>query len=486
MPKTKSVAVKNLKLDLTNFRTVPQANENHAVQAMVAISPDRFWALMESLIDDGYLPTENILVIKAEANPPDMVVKEGNRRIAALKLVHGFLQSNNFTVPENITSKINSLSNTWKTANAQVPCAVYDITEAATVDRIVTLAHGKGEKAGRDRWNAVAGARHNRDRNNASEPGLDLLEKYLSIGMNLTAQQKKRWAGDYPLTVLDEAMPRIASRLGVGNSPGLATKYPSIQHREALEEILKNIGLQNIRFETIRNKTKDFAADYGMPPATSPNNVGNTSSQKGSAGTATGGSGGTANQPQGQQGTTPNTTGSSTQGGAGTGPTGKKTAAVATNDPKAVKRTLRKFKPVGNNRQKVETLRKEALELNMVKNPLAFCFLLRSMFELSAKAYCNDHKASGGPSATKPDGTDRSLVDVLRDITNYMTTLPNQKQDKAVVKALHGAMTELGKPQGILSVTSMNQLIHNPSFSVTASDISTLFGNIFPLLEAMN
>lgn len=196
--------------------------------------------------------------------------------------------------------------------------------------------------------------------------------------------------------------------------------------------------------------------------------------------------GGVANQSSNLQGVPFNTTTSPAKGRVRPESTVKKTVAVAIHDQKAVKQTLRKFRPVGDNRQKVETLRKEALELNLEKNPLAFCFLLRSMFEISAKAYCDDHKASGGPSTTKANGDNRSLVDILRDITNHITTSPSQKQDKAIVKTLHGAMTELGKPQGILSVTSMNQLVHNPSFSVTASDISTLFGNIFPLLEAMN
>ena len=45
------------------------------------------------------------------------------------------------------------------------------------------------------------------------------------------------------------------------------------------------------------------------------------------------------------------------------------------------------------------------------------------MFEISAKAYCNDHAATpGAPQATKADGSDRKLADVLRDIYNYMVT----------------------------------------------------------------
>jgi hypothetical protein len=128
-------------------------------------------------------------------------------------------------------------------------------------------------------------------------------------------------------------------------------------------------------------------------------------------------------------------------------------------------------------------LKEEIVTLDLRRTPLAFCFVLRSMFELSAKAYCADHTASGGPSTTKPSGEERHLVDVLRDITNHLT---KNKTDRAKLKELHGAITELAKPEGILSVTSMNQLVHNPRFSVTTSDLAVISANIFPLLEAMS
>ena len=62
MPLTQAVSISDLVLDLKNFRTVEQENESEAVQAMIAVSPDYFWGLMDSLIQDGYLPTENIIV----------------------------------------------------------------------------------------------------------------------------------------------------------------------------------------------------------------------------------------------------------------------------------------------------------------------------------------------------------------------------------------------------------------------------------------
>ena len=119
------------------------------------------------------------------------------------------------------------ISDDWKKANQTVPCVVYGPKEATVVDRIVTLTHGKGDKASREDWKAIARARHNRDVNKASEPGLDLLEKYLKSARNLSKEQSDNWSGTYPVSVLDEAIKRLAPRLGLSNAPELAKKYES-------------------------------------------------------------------------------------------------------------------------------------------------------------------------------------------------------------------------------------------------------------------
>ncbi|RJQ48515.1 MAG: hypothetical protein C4528_02535 [Gammaproteobacteria bacterium] len=186
MPTTKLLPIKQLKLDLSNFRTVPQSSETNAIHAMISINPDWFWALTESLLEDGYHPTENIIVLKDGKKKQDLMVKEGNRRIGALKLIFGYISRSQFALPSHIEEKIAGVSKEWKAANQNVPCAIYGPAEAKFVDKIVTLTHGKGEKAGRDKWNAVARARHNRDKLAASEPALDLLEKYLEKGKNIT------------------------------------------------------------------------------------------------------------------------------------------------------------------------------------------------------------------------------------------------------------------------------------------------------------
>jgi hypothetical protein len=470
MPTTSLVPIKQLKLDLNNFRTVPQKNETSAVHAMISINPDWFWALMDSLLEDGYHPTENIIVLKDAKDESKLVVKEGNRRIGALKVIYGHIKLDESLLPSHLIEKISDATKSWKTENKEVPCAIYGAEETGLVDKIVTRTHGKGEKAGRDPWGSVARARHNRNMSGGSEPGLDLLEKYLKDGKNVSEQQRERWSGDYPLTVLDEAIKKLAPRFGATSSRELVDQYPKkIKFRKGLDDILRDIGLDVIGFKSLRSEAVDFAVAYGIPL---PVKSGDTSSP-----TAT--SGGSS---------TSNSTGAANAGGTGTSSTpaasGRgKTKAVATNDPKAVMRALKNFSPRGKNREKLVTLLEEARLLNLNKHPHAFCFLLRSMFEISAKAYCLDHSAGGGPKHKKANGEDRALVDVLRDISNHLT---KNSKDQSMTRALHGAMTELGKKEGILSVTSLNQLVHNPKFTVDETHISTLFGNIFPLLEEMN
>lgn len=485
MSTTSQIEVSKLKLDLKNFRTVPQKNEEDAIRAMISIKPDRFYAVMESIIDDGYLLTENIIVLHDGTNN---IVKEGNRRIAALKLIHGHFKLDDFGLPASIITSVNNIDSKWKTDNSNVPCTVFSLIEGDKVDRVVALAHGKGEKASRDPWNSVARARHNRDVKGVKEYGLDLLEKYLKNGTNLNNQQKERWGGEYPLTVLDDALRKCYTRIGFANVSELVIAYPKIKYLSELENVLLDIGLEQIKFETIRNAQLDFPTNYGIlpivvPPTNTPNNEtpNNTNTNTNNTTNSANPTNQNTNQNQQQSGANNTTTNTPTSASASASPTVTPPApkAVAVNDPKHVANLLKKFAPRGSNRQKVVTLRDEIRKLKIADNPIAFCFLLRSMFEISAKVYSLEYNLS----LTKPNGKDKTLVETLQEITTHLT---NNNPKGPMVKVLHGAMTEISKSEGILSVTSMNQLVHNPGFSIIPSDICILFGNIYPLLESMN
>jgi hypothetical protein len=461
MATTDLVPVKKLIIDLQNFRTVPQDTERDAIHALITIAPDKFWALMDSLLANGYFLTENILVLRTKNK---LYVREGNRRVSALKIILGQVTVPNLTIPSEIENRIAALSKEWMTENAKIPCAIYGPGEIKSAGRIVSLTHGKSEPAGRSQWNAVARARHNRSEG-ASEPALDLLEKYVSNGKNLTPEEAELWAGEYHLTVLEEALQTVSPRLGFATTRDLANMYPALQkQKSALDNMICDIGRKTLDFPAIRNKGDDFAqTKYNILPLPIQ-----------SPGSVSGGQN-PSTTPVHVSGTAPPISATTNLA--------KKTKAVAVSDSRAVTRALKQFQPKGKNREKLVTLLHEARGLKLRIHPHSFCFLLRSMFELSAKAYCLDYAGSGGPSATKPNGDDKKLVEILNDVTGHLT---KNKTDKTMLKRLHGAMAELKKPHGFLSVTSMNQLIHSAKFVVDETHICNLFFNIFPLLEDTN
>lgn len=487
MPEAKYIDIKDLYLDLKNPRTVPQENEEKAIETMIFIKPDRFNAVMESILDDGYLTTESIIVL----NDGRYVVKEGNRRIAILKLIHGIYDKKNYAIPSNIQDRIDGLTPEWLASNRNIPCGVYSIQETDLVDKIVNLTHAKGEKASRDPWTSVAKARHNRDIKGASELGLDLLEKYLKEGKNLNPSQKERWSGDYPITVLDEALRKTYERMNFSSVSDLVNAYPrsEYEYRLILEEILLDIGQERIGYKQIRDKDVDFLLPYGLAPKIDPskeetNPTDNNPAEKGELSKEIPtpkqqndktDDGGVSDTPKVGGPTTPSTPTTS----APSQPPKPQSPQLGT--PTYVKGVLRKFNPKGN-RKKVVAIKAEMCELNIKKTPMAFCFLLRSAFEISAKEYCSDNGIST-EKATKKGTQNKTLAELLREIVNHLT---DNGKNKGMEKEFHGALTEITKQEGILSVTSMNQLVHGTTFSIPASDICTIFGNIFPLLEAMN
>lgn len=486
MPTSEQIDVKKLTLDLKNFRTTPQKNEPDAIKAMITIKPDKFYGVMESLLDDGYLLTENIQVLKKGSS---LEVKEGNRRIGALKLILGYYKLDDYVIPSAIKERIKKVTKSWKLENEKVPCTIYIKSEIEMVNRIVSLAHGKGEKASRDAWNSVARARHNRDAKKGVELGLDILEKYLIEGKNLSGQQKERWGGEYNITVLEEAMRKLHPRMGHKSIDELVKKYPKIAMRAEFEELMRDIGLEQVTFPTIRNPQVDFGIAYGInPPTTVVTNSNSANSQNTTGKNGTGTDTSASNNSSGSTTTAANGNSSKSQTNStpntNAAPQAKK--AHAHTDPKSVIAILKKFAPRGNNREKVVALRDELKNLKVEKNPIAFCFLLRSMFEISAKVYANEKRIPLTVTKTSAKGTntkDKTLKELLQDVTNNLTS---NNSNQAMSKTLHGAMTELSQPDRLLSVTSMNQLVHNDSFSVAPQDICRLFNKVYPLLEQMN
>ncbi|UQT45736.1 hypothetical protein M5E88_05915 [Akkermansia muciniphila] len=86
---SKLVSVSSLNLDLENFRSQPQKSEIDSINNLILASPEWFWGLINSFLEFGYDSLEGIGVLRTESKK--LIVLEGNRRIAALKIVLGLV-----------------------------------------------------------------------------------------------------------------------------------------------------------------------------------------------------------------------------------------------------------------------------------------------------------------------------------------------------------------------------------------------------------
>lgn len=490
--------VAELRLDLRNFRTTPQPDEAAAVRAMLVKGKAqvRFFALLESLVENGVLSNENIIVLKSGENADVYEVKEGNRRVAAVKIILGEISSGRLGIPAELKEKITNLRRRpkWREGYKLLSCVVYEPNEADTVNRIVALTHGRGELSGRADWSSVAKARYDREMKGEGQLDLDLLEAYLEHGRNLTSDDREVWSGEYPLTVLAEALPRLAKHLKYRKRLAAFVKaYPQkIAHREKIEAILFDIGKGDLNFPTLRETSDIFSSKYQLPLSTDDPSEADTAAQSESGAgqsnssavpSSDGASSGSSGAAAGGEAAGPGNPTNAGNSGPRTRP-----AATPVGDPRTVAKALKKVVIRGSGRAKAATMLDELKTIDLVGAPHGFCLVLRSIFELLAKAYCEDHNIRN----RKPDGTDIPLVDVLRNIHNHLIrppATPGGAADKKYIemkKQLSAAMSELAKTDGFLSVYSMNQIVHNPNFAVTAIHISTVFSNILPLLSALS
>jgi hypothetical protein len=165
--------------------------------------------------------------------------------------------------------------------------------------------------------------------------------------------------------------------------------------------------------------------------------------------------------------------GNSNSGNSNSTPNGVKSKPI--NTQTHVRQLLKQLQPKGTNGAKILMVRDEMRSLTISKHPLAFCFLLRSCFEISAKAYCNNNKVLQFDTKTQKELTLKQMLNnVCSDIIS---------KDRSKKNVLQGAQTELNSTNKMLSVDSLNQLIHSPSFHITEADICTSFNNVYPLLK---
>lgn len=154
MVEYKSFNITNLLLNPVNPRYNPVEHQTESINAMVQDQEEKLVTLARHIVENGLNPMEIILV---KYDDGKWVVREGNRRVTALKL----LNEPSLTPPEypKIKKEFQSLGNSMgKKLLQEIPCVILD--DESEINEWVRLKHtGQNQGAGTVAWDSQQSSR---------------------------------------------------------------------------------------------------------------------------------------------------------------------------------------------------------------------------------------------------------------------------------------------------------------------------------------
>ena len=186
MSTTEDILVADLQLDLYNPRQLSDncRDQTEALHSITRRQGNKIRRIAQDILDEGMNPSVLPIVVPTEDDTDQYVVLDGNRRLAALKLLE-----NPSLLPDDTA---NSMRNAFENMSATyledpieiITCSVFDDRAYAT--HWVELAHiGEAGGAGTVRWGSDEKSKYSQDilglPPSQSKQALDLLERIGSI-----------------------------------------------------------------------------------------------------------------------------------------------------------------------------------------------------------------------------------------------------------------------------------------------------------------
>jgi len=160
MSKPRDLTLSTLLLDVTNPRfETEQENQRDAIRAMAEEQGEKLLNLAEDIVQFQLDPSSLTIVIPADQPSGRYVVVEGNRRLAALKLLHNPDLAKGVWEPRH-ERRLKALSEKFRAAPIkQMRCVVLPDREATS--HWIPLRH-RGEQQGRGivDWDGYMAARY--------------------------------------------------------------------------------------------------------------------------------------------------------------------------------------------------------------------------------------------------------------------------------------------------------------------------------------
>ena len=431
----KPIPVADLYIDLENPRYDQRASQRVALTSIVNDQGDKVVNLAEDVCEKGLNPTE-LLMVTESGDGKTYIVLEGNRRVAALKLLAEPSLLASLDITPRIFKRLKGIHDQFGSAvPKEVLCVILSREDA---NYWIQLKH-TGENAGRGvvPWDGVASQRFRG--NSPALQAVDLVSQSPYIDDETRAKLPK-----IAITNIERILgtPDARELLGVDvKGRLLVLKHPEEESLARLAIVVSDVANQKVKVTQLDSRDQRVAYAQQVASAPMPDQ-----------------------HPAPEAGSTAKKTKAATHAA-------KRTTLVPKNLKVAISQT------------RISKIFWELQKLNVNTFINASAVMFRVFIELS----CDDFAARHSISLTTSKGVkpgakprDMNLREKLRAVADYL-----EIQNVCTKHELRGVRSLVANREHVLSVDSLNAYVHNKDYNPAPSDLRANWDSVQVFVEKL-
>lgn len=441
MPTTDLIPLNSLLIDTNNPRLEEMLeNQPEAIRAVAANQGPKLVVLAKDIVEHGLNPSESLIVTRMEGDPQHYVVLEGNRRVAALKILEN-PELVSGAVEDSIVNRFKKLSAQYQDPIDELPCVIVDGRSEAY--HWIELRHtGENEGAGIVRWGAAETARF-RQRSGQKAPHLQVLD-FLEQRVDISRETRQK----VPVTSLKRLLsnPYVRTKLGIDVRSGTVRTRVADDSEVAkgLKRVIEDLASGTVRTKDIYLKDDRIRYIDSLPSEDLPDTSDLMSEFRRL---------GVPLAPSGQEQPRP--------------------ARRSAPSRKARSRLIPRDFIINIDETRVNEIYRELKKLDIEQYTNAVSVLFRVFLELSLDVYSQRKKLGTGERA--------SLSKKLLAVADALSA-DGKLTDQQVKPVRRAAQKDTFLAS---TITTMHQYVHNPYFSPAPSDLRATWDSLQPFMEAL-
>lgn len=260
--------IDQLLLDTENPRIGDASSQHDALQKVLDDQEEKLFELAQSIAAEGMSPLDRLLVLREKDESNRFIALEGNRRVAALRILANPAVLTGLNVRKALQRRLEELAKNFDKSTVEpIDCSEADTREAGA--SWVHLRHtGENEGRGVVGWSGHAAARFR-----GTDPALQVLE-FVKMHGNLTDAQQQALGNTFPITTLDRLLstPDVRKRIGVDvKDRKLYSALPPEELMKPLRRIVLDLAQKAVRVGQLMKKDQQTEYIDGFSKGEKPN-----------------------------------------------------------------------------------------------------------------------------------------------------------------------------------------------------------------------